>query len=182
MKRIGVVLGMAFILAMGVGAQEAPVSSPMVMVTNPGGFPVQLLMRWIHVLTAVVLAGGVVFMRFVLMPAAKATLDDAAHQRLRGAIIPKWRKIVHTGILLFLISGLYNYLFVTRFKHADSMYHMMFGIKFLLALVVFVLAVLLTSQKGYAERFRANAPFWMGVLVTVAVVVVLLGGYMKVMN
>jgi len=36
-------------------------------------------------------------------------------------------------VALLLISGLYNYLAVTRVQHAGQpLYHMLFGIKFLL--------------------------------------------------
>lgn len=148
----------------------------------PGSFAVQLLMRWTHVLTAVVVVGGTAFMRLVLVPAASSTLDDPTHSELRRAILGKWRKVVHAGIVLFLISGLYNYLMVTRFNHQDSAYHMFFGIKFLLGLAVFVLAILLTSSKGYAERFRANNGFWTGILLVLAFIVIMMGGYMKALH
>lgn len=145
----------------------------------PGSFAVQLLMRWMHVLTAVVVVGGTAFMRLVLAPAAGSTLDEPTHSELRRVLLSRWRKVVHTGILLFLISGFYNYLFVTRFAHTDRAYHMFFGIKFLLALLVFALAILLTSSKPYAERFRTRGGLWTGVLLVLAFVVIMLGGYMK---
>jgi len=148
----------------------------------PGAFGVQMLMRWTHVLTAVVIVGGSIFMRLVLLPAAVNTLDEPSHGALRAAILSRWRKVVHTGILLFVISGLYNYLFVTRFLHEDPTYHMLFGIKFLLAFPVFFLALVLSSSKPYAERFRGNMGLWSGVMIALAVAVVMLGGYMKALH
>lgn len=147
-----------------------------------GAFGMQVVMRWVHVLTAIVVVGGVIFMRLVLAPVSRAQLDPAAGQQLREAIMGRWRKVVHAGILLFLVSGLYNYFFVTRYAHEAPVYHMLFGIKFLLALVVFALALMLTSSKGYAARVQANAAAWTGVLITLAVLTVMLGGYMKALH
>ena len=160
--------------AEGVAAAMAP--------AYPGSFGVQMLMRWTHILTAVVVVGGSVFMRLVLLPAAAMTLDESAHGALRAAILSRWRKVVHAGILLFLVSGLYNYLFVTRFQHEAPSYHMLFGIKFLLAFPVFFLALVLSSSKPYAAWFQRNLPLWSGVMILLAVVVVMLGGYMKALH
>jgi len=159
-------------------SQEAHVAAP----AFPGAFGVQVVMRWVHVITAVVVVGGVIFMRLMLAPVAGASLDPAAQDQLRAGIMARWRKVVHVGILLFLISGFYNYFFVTRFAHEAPAYHMLFGIKFLLALVVFALALMLSSSKGYAARIQANATAWTGVLIVLALITIMLGGYMKALH
>ena len=147
-----------------------------------GTSPMALIMRWLHVLPAIMAVGGAIFMRFVLMPAAAGALDDEAHGKLRAAVIKRWRMIVHLSILLFLISGFYNYLAVTRHQHPDNgLYHAMFGVKFILALVVFFFAIALTSSKAWSEGFRSKAATWLGLLVALAVAVVLIAGFMKVM-
>ncbi|GMU93976.1 MAG: hypothetical protein AMXMBFR4_30340 [Candidatus Hydrogenedentota bacterium] len=141
---------------------------------------VALIMRWAHIFSAVIAVGGTIFMRFVLMPAAQATLDDAAHARLRAALIGRWQRFVHTCILLFLVSGFYNYLAITRFEHeGQPIYHMLFGIKFLLALAVFALAIALTSLKPWSEKMRNNSRAWLVVLVALAAAAIVLSGYMR---
>ena len=57
--------------------------------------------RWIHVGTAIVLVGGLVFLRFVLGPAA-AQLPEEAHSKLKELVLAKWKKFIHGGIALFL--------------------------------------------------------------------------------
>lgn len=139
-----------------------------------------LLMRWMHILAAIVALGGSIFIRFVLMPSAQQVLDDTKHAELRTAVIRRWMKFVHTCILMFLVSGFYNYIVIMAPAHkGQSIYHMLFGIKFLLALVVFALAVALTSLKPWSEKLRANAKLWLGVLVVFAVIVVGISGYMR---
>lgn len=139
-----------------------------------------LVMRWMHILAAIIAVGGAIYIRFVLMPSAQETLDDATHAKLRAAVTRRWMRFVHTCILLFLISGLYNYLVIQAPAHkGQSTYHMLFGIKFLLALVVFALAIALTSLKPWSEKLRANARFWLGLLVALAIAVVGVSGYMR---
>ncbi|MEK7793821.1 MAG: hypothetical protein AAB353_04795 [Candidatus Hydrogenedentota bacterium] len=134
-----------------------------------------LVMRWMHVLSAVISAGGIVFLGFVLLPAAK---NDSA---LMNAVLKKWRMIFHPLIILFLVSGFYNYLKVTSPKHdGQALYHALFGMKFLLALAYFVLGIALTSTRAYGERLRKNSRVW-AAIVLVTFATIMLGGVMKVM-
>lgn len=139
-----------------------------------------VLFRWIHVGTAIVVLGGSVFMRFVLMPAAEK-LPDAEHQELRGHIIGRWKKFVMIGIALFLISGFYNYLVVTRPKHeGHAIYHALVGTKILIAFVVFFLASALTGRAAAFEGIRKNAKKWMLILIVLAGIIVAISGVLKV--
>ena len=98
-----------------------------------------VLSRWTHVGTAIVILGGSVFLRFVLSPAA-SQLPEAEHQALRQNVMARWKRFVHAGIALFLISGFYNYIQAMPNHKGDGLYHALIGTKILLALVVFTLA------------------------------------------
>jgi uncharacterized membrane protein len=136
--------------------------------------------RWLHVGTAIVVLGGSVFMRFVLMPAA-ASLPEAEHEALRGRIMSRWRKIVMAGIALFLLSGFFNYLVVAVPGHkGQGLYHGLMGVKILLSLAVFFLASALTGRSKGLEGIRQNARFWLTVTIVLAAIVVVIGGYLKV--
>src|SRR5690606_34339710 len=101
---------------------------------------VSVLSRWLHVGSAIVLLGGSVYLRYVLMPAA-ADLPEAEHQRLQQRLMGRWRKFVMAGIGLLLLSGGYNYVAVAIPTHkGQGGYHAFLGTKILLALVVFFLA------------------------------------------
>lgn len=139
-----------------------------------------VLMRLVHVLTAVVLMGGTAYVRFVLLPAA-ADLPEAEHQALRERLLTRWRSIVWRGILLLLITGFYNYLEVTAPAHrGQGVYHMLMGIKILLALGVFFLASVLTGRSPRFERLRQEARCWLTVLLVLAGIVVGIGSLLKV--
>ena len=139
-----------------------------------------LVSRWTHLLFAVIAIGGACFMRFVLHPAATGTLDETTHQNLRAAVVGRWRRWVMISIALLLASGFYNYLEVTRHLHkGQALYNALFGVKFLLAMGVFLLAGALTGRSKIFTRLRERSPLWQGVLITLAVLVILIAGVLK---
>lgn len=158
-------------------AEEAASSA-----TSQAPFALKLIMRWIHILCAILLLGGTAFVWMVLRPVAGSVLDADTHAKLREAVAKKWKVLMMIYVTGFLVSGFYNFLAVTRFEHdGQPQYHMLFGIKFLLAMAVFALAMMLSSSKGYAEKMRANGHLWLGLTVALGILVVLIAGYMKVM-
>ena len=141
---------------------------------------VDVAFRLIHVVTAIVLLGGSIYVRFVLMPSA-SELPDSEHDALRGRLMARWKKVVMTGILLLLVSGFYNYLQVAAPAHTgQGVYHMLMGIKILLALGVFFLASVLTGRAAKFDGMRRNASRWLGILIVLAVIVVGIGSVLKV--
>ncbi|MBI2422085.1 MAG: hypothetical protein HYV27_04575 [Candidatus Hydrogenedentes bacterium] len=164
------------------GAASAQESAPAEAAAAAAPLGLMLVMRWIHILCAVMLLGGTAYMLSVLRPVASAVLDAQAHAALREALAKKWKPLMMIYVTGFLVSGFYNYLAVTRFEHdGQPLYHALFGTKFLLAMVVFGLAMALSSSKGYAVKMRENGKLWIGLTVALGVAVVLIAGYMKVM-
>ena len=139
-----------------------------------------IVSRVVHVATAIVVLGGSIFMRFVLMPAA-TQLPEEEQQALRGRIMGTWKVVVMIGIVLFLASGFYNYLVVSLPEHrGDTLYNALMGIKILLAFSIFFLASALTGRATAFERIRKNAKLWLGITILLGVLVVVIAGYLKV--
>lgn len=145
----------------------------------PAIFP--LLSRWFHVLGAIMLLGGAIYFRFVLMPAAKETLDDETHQKLRAGVIKRWGRILHVLILILLVSGIINFVFAVHLHKGQGAYHMLFSIKFILALLVFGLASMLAGRRSFSQKLQQNAGLWLGITIAMGVAIVLIAGYMKMM-
>ena len=138
-----------------------------------------LFSRWTHIGTAIVLVGGTCFLRFVLAPAA-AQLPDAEHQKLKELVMNTWKKFVHAGITLFLLSGFYNYLVVQIPKHkGDGLYHGLMGAKMMLAFGIFFLASALVGRSKSFEGMRKNAKLWQLVIIILAAIIVGISGYLK---
>lgn len=140
---------------------------------------IDIVSRIVHVLTAITLVGGSIFTLFVLMPSAKELADDAHHQ-LAAAITGRWKRFVHLGIALFLITGFYNYMQAIPLHKGDGPYHALVGTKMILAFGIFFLASALVGKSEKLAGIRANRGKWLKVLVLLAVVVVSLSGYVKV--
>lgn len=144
---------------------------------------IAVISRWLHVGAAIVMFGGTLFQFLVLMPAARELPDDE-RKALHGRVIGRWRKIVMAMIGLLLLSGFYNYLAVAIPAHRESptkgLYHMLMGIKILLALGVFFLASALVGRSPAFEGIRAQARKWMMLVILLAAAVVAIGGYLKV--
>ncbi len=138
-----------------------------------------LISRWTHIGTAIVILGGSIFLRFVLTPAA-ADLPEAEHLALRQRVLARWKRCVHGGIALFLLSGFYNYFRAMPLHKGEGLYHALLGIKMLLAFAVFLLASGLVGKSRLFEPLRANSKRWLLITILLAAGVVLISGYLKV--
>ncbi|MFP6581726.1 MAG: hypothetical protein VCD00_04145 [Candidatus Hydrogenedentota bacterium] len=138
-----------------------------------------LAMRWIHILCAIIVVGSILTYRFAVLPAAKQAFDGEMPETFRYALMKRWKLLLHPPIVFFLISGFYYYLSISRHLHDDQpLYHMLFGIKFLLALAVFALYLALTSTMKWSEAIRAKDSLW-ALLVLLVLVIVGIAGVMK---
>jgi hypothetical protein len=151
--------------------------------------PVTLLLRWAHVLAAIAALGGLLFARFALVPAAEDLGAETA-DRLHAGVRRRWLPWVIGAITLLLASGLANYvLLIRRVKAAPELwggdwmgqtgYHALFGVKFLLALIVFYLASGLVGRGASTQWIRDARKQWLSVTVGLGVAVVLISGWMR---
>jgi len=142
-----------------------------------GEFLLMLTSRWLHILSATVMAGGAIFMRYALLPVLEAR-EAGDRSELSQAIIGRWKVFIHSGIAISLITGLYN--FYVRFHDVKPMpYHALFGLKFLLALVVFFIASALVGRSKGLAPMRANPRLWLNINVGLALVIILVGSVMR---
>jgi uncharacterized membrane protein len=136
---------------------------------------VTYLSRLLHVSTAIVLIGGTTALRFVVVPSLAgqpAELTDA----IRG----RWRKFVHGGIAIFLISGFYNYFMAMSAHKGDGLYHALVGTKMLLAFGVFFLASVLVGRSAGSQKYRDEHTKWMTILLLIAFVIIAISSFVKV--
>lgn len=141
--------------------------------------PLPLIFRWLHIGPAIVLVGGAFFMLVVLHPALSVLPEDE-RAKLRAAVIKRWKLVVHVGVLLFLVSGFYNYIVVQVPLHKkDGLYHGLMGLKMLLGISVFFIAEAMVGRSKLAEKMRQNAPRFLVISVSLAMVIMLISGFLK---
>jgi hypothetical protein len=136
------------------------------------------LFRWLHIVAAITAVGGTIFARAVVFP----TLDDIAAEersRLHAAMRVRWSRILTAAIGFLLISGFYNVCVTTLNNVLPSWYLPIFGVKFLLACVIFMVASLLIGKTEAAEQVRKNAKFWLNLNILLAVAIVGLSGILR---
>jgi uncharacterized membrane protein len=139
-----------------------------------------VLFRWIHILTAVIAVGGVLFQRLVLMPAISGTLDEGQRVKVHEAVVGRWKTVLMTCIGLLLVSGFWNFFTISLDKAKTApAYHGLFGLKFLAALAVFFLGSVLTGKAKAFQTMRDRRAYWLGVTAVLAVLVILVSGILK---
>jgi hypothetical protein len=95
------------------------------------------------------LLGGIIYARLVMIPAARALPPDA-RLALEEGVAAHFRPAVFAAMAGLVLSGLFNYL--SKPGHSVR-YSSLFGLKILLALHVFSVAILATAP-GNPRRAR----------------------------
>ena len=138
-----------------------------------------VLIRWMHILPVIIMLGGSYFFRFVLLPTGNSALDPGLFKSFKVQVIRKWRMMIMLCMALILISGFLYYFMVGRAEHdGEALYHALFGIKFILAMVVFTLISMVYGSK---QRLGAKGPMVGAITIALGIVVVLIAGYMRMM-
>lgn len=140
---------------------------------------VTLVLRWIHIVAAMAAIGGAIFMYVAYVPASE-TLEESTRQSLREETRKRWAKFIHGAIGLLLITGGINFVRLAVLSKINPMpYHAIFGVKFLLALVVFFLATGLVGRSPAFAKVRQNPRSWLAGVVVLGIVIVLLSGVLN---
>jgi uncharacterized membrane protein len=127
------------------------------------------LARWLHLSSVVTLIGGILYARFVMNPAT-STLSPDARAGLDNDAARRFRPLVFTAMTLLVLSGTYNFLYKNP---RTVLYHALFGVKILLVLHVFAVAILASSPNNPR---RARQMF--GAAIS-GIVIILISAYLK---
>ncbi len=125
-------------------------------------YALQVFMRWLHLSSAVVLIGGAVYWRLILVPSSSALPADE-REILDQRDARAFRPFVLTAIPALLISGIFNIL--VRPGHS-LVHNVVLGVKLLLVAHVFA-ALLLVVRPRTPRRSRTLA----GVVISGAVII-----------
>jgi hypothetical protein len=120
-----------------------------------------VLFRWIHISSVVILLGGVIHARLALVPA-----------KVPDQMAARYRPWILGAMIALVISGLYN-LFTK--PALPLMYLAGFGLKMLLVLHIFAVAILLT-RTGIDESKRSR---WMTGIVCSGLAVIMISAWLR---
>lgn len=139
----------------------------------------KLVSRVLHILGAIILAGGVFFLRSILYP----TGNEEWFKEKRGV----WARWVAVATFLLLLTGFYNFFQINgAAKEAGEglkpTYHMLFGVKFLLGLVVMFLVAILAGKTNAADKFRQNMGRWLNVSWYAVLAIIVIAAFLRSMH
>jgi len=141
-----------------------------------GPYVIQLISRILHILSSIILVGGLFYIRTILAPAGTSTDNVNVCFADRRAVWAKW---VGIATLFLLVSGVYNLIVIIGQSKADGIklpptYHILFAAKFLLALLVMFIAAILAGKTAAADRFRERMSKWLNIawLASMAIIVI----------
>jgi hypothetical protein len=138
-----------------------------------------IVLRWLHIVPAVVAGGATFYAALALLPTL-GELPEADRARLREALTRRWRPVFMACTTLLLASGLLNFiLFQAPVHKGQPLYHGLFGVKFLAAMVVFFLGAALTGRSAGFAGIRANARRWTGVTAALVLLILLVSGVLR---
>ena len=138
-----------------------------------------IIFRWIHLLTAAVLVGGIFYQRFSLLPSLSSISGDA-QKHLEEACRSRWARIVMLTSGLLLVSGLVNAVrILLKDEFTGDMYPLLLMVKMMGALAIFWISAVLSGRSAMAIKFRERTAFWLNVNVLLAILVIVVAGGMK---
>jgi putative copper export protein len=114
---------------------------------------IAVLMRWLHISSVATLIGGMIFGRVAMSRAAEALSPDSRESLMDSAAL-LYRPLVFAAMGGLLVSGTYN--IIMKVGHTPPLYHVLLGIKLLLVLHVFAVAILI-SRPHNPRRARMMA-------------------------
>jgi len=145
---------------------------------SDGMYWLMLVSRIGHILGAIILVGGLFYIRFILSP-VDAPPGTTHVDQLFGGRRSAWAKWVGIATALLLVTGFWNYYRFTQTEKLPSGYHMVIGFKMLGGIALFFLAALLAGRTAAAERLRDKWRLWLNICLLLGIVTVILGSVLR---
>ena len=127
-----------------------------------------VLMRWLHITSAMTLIGGVLYARFVIAPILQS-LPQEEQETLGSSAATRYRSLMFLAIALLTGTGIYNAILNVR---RGLLYQSLLGIKLLLVLHVFAVGILVVKPRN-PKRTRVMTGYVISGLVIIAISAVL---------
>ena len=134
----------------------------------------RVISRFIHVISAIFLLGGVFYARRVLTPVLNVLPEEQRMPAAAGAQL-RYRSILFTLVTLSLLSGVYNFL---QTPHSRQ-YHIAFGIKMLCVLHIYATAILWATSPYGDVDFAGKSKRRLLSITIVGIIVVLISAYLR---
>lgn len=134
-----------------------------------------IVMRYLHVVSAVVAVGGMAFLLLCLSPAMRL-LEEKSREALLDAVHCRFQRVVWACIAGLIVSGIFNWMMLAgAYKAMGPMGNALIGIKVLLAAIVF--GVVWARSAGFLSKASRRRTLMINI--HLAAVVILLGSVLR---
>lgn len=137
--------------------------------------------RVLHIFGAIIMVGGLFYLWAVVTPATAVAGGEPADQYFGGRRA-SWAKWIGIASALLLVTGLWNFVQMIKTNEIATSYHMVGGIKILLALALMFLSALLAGRTNAAEAVRRNWRRWLSICLILGILTVAIGSLMRAYN
>lgn len=138
--------------------------------------------RWIHFVSIAVAIGGAFALRYYVLPAV-GELEDLTQARFHERVRKGAFKVVVAAVVLIFLSGLVNLMRALSVGATPPpAYHMIFGIKFLMAMVIFVAAIGLVAPSQSPNMFQRKRRMWLTMNVHLGIVIIAMSVALKFLS
>ena len=149
-------------------------------------FLMNVINKWIHLSSAGVMVGGLLYLRFLLMPTL-AGLPEEQRATIWQAAYRKTLRWTVFALAALLLTGGHNIMsamktFGAMTPEQVSSYWGVFWIKIVLFLTAFILVHLLLIGIPPFRRIQQAYRWWLAVLVVVSLLIVFFSGYLTLMR
>jgi len=135
-----------------------------------------IVSHWLHLGGAAVTVGGYLYAWLVVTPSLES-LPAETRRQVVGRLAARMRPLSFVVIGVMLATGLIN--LMLHFSGKPAAYHMVFGVKLLLALHVFAVGFLLAVPPGADAVRDARRPRLMAGAAISGVVILLLSAWLN---
>lgn len=140
----------------------------------------------VHVIVAFFIAGTLFFQWRAIHPAVSAAADS---DQIREAIRSRWAPMMHIGVVLLIGTGVYQLMVLGMPKAelqksseaAGLSYHMLFGIKCLLALLILFIGNAMVGKSAALASIREKAPMWLALACAMVIAVIVISRHLAQM-
>jgi len=140
-----------------------------------------VFVRWLHVTSAVIAIGAMIFLRVILQPVVAAQ-DPSARQAVMERVLPRSRSLLHSTLGLLLLTGAYNFWAAipkVRTLAYHTLYQSIIGTKILLVLILFGFISAALSSLPASANMQESRRSWLAVLIILALVILFLSAILR---
>lgn len=139
----------------------------------------EIASRSLHLFAAIMAVGGAIFIRRVVNPAIRESLTTDGDESFVNTLLRRCSILVYVSIVVVIITGFWNMTMTLPGHQGQSTYHVLFGIKLILAVVLLFLTVLLAGSKPLAAHVRTGGSWWIAASILVAIGIVVVSSILK---